>query len=115
MKLDQLSSDIAGMLEEAEIADSVVVERRELAGVGRLRLSRRLDHETRYLRITPTSTDAGPWDFEILGGAFDCADPAANFDGRRGGSRVYALSVVRAWLIQLVAWGQIANDDATQT
>ena len=104
LALDDLALEIEKMLGEVGLTRHVFVERIHLASIDRLRLTRELETESRYLRITPVTDLGSGWDFEILGGTYGSADPSRNFDGRAGGDARFTLELVEAWLVNLASF-----------
>ena|SRR3989442_11759806 len=112
MTLDELVHRITQLIRDADLQDSVLVERRTAGNGERVQLTRRLNSGVRYLRIAPVAYADRTWDFEILGGAYGNANPNKNFDGRRGGDASYVLNVVKRWLIDLANWDDIPPSES---
>lgn len=114
MTLDELKQLIEPILRGAGLQDEVLVESKLIGDIERLLLTRKLDSETRYLRITPVLSPDRTWDFEVLGGSYGNSDPSADFDGRRGGDGKYVADVLKRWLVDLANWNAIPSFESQQ-
>jgi hypothetical protein len=86
--------------------------RENIGGAERVRLVRKGgDGSFRYLLIALVNDPEGelpPETFSIIGGSQNNPDPDANFDGRQWGNLSHTLTVIKQWLIDLVAtWSEL--------
>ena len=106
MGLDKMSAMIVASIQSAGLDGQVKLISKELAGVERLEVTRKLDTDTRYVRVTPIADAGRAWDFEVLGGCYGNLNPNDDFDGRCGGDGDYVLGVIRRWLFEFIPWNE---------
>lgn len=106
MDLDRMTAMIVASVRSAGLEGQVKLVVKNLAGVERLEVTRKLDSGTRYVRVTPIADAGRAWDFEVLGGCYGNLNPNEDFDGRCGGDGDYVLGVMRRWLFELISWNE---------
>lgn len=108
MNLDELATAIEASLPEP-VRPEFAFERLELGETPRLRITRALATEKRYLHIAAIDDPGASWEFSVLGGRYGHQDPRRNFDARQGGSASEVMQLLRRWLVELGHWEVSAN------
>lgn len=115
MRSRELKQAVGAMLAAVPpaVRNSIECSERDVAGVRRYTWTKRSSGSLRYIQITPLPEDesAVPWEYAVLMGAWDSADPEDDGDGRNGGSLKYVVRLVQLWLVDCVPWSSLPDPE----